>query len=219
MTIEIAPSILNADLSNLELVVKQIEQGGAKYLHLDIMDGHFVPNLTFGPPVVKSLRKKTSLIFDVHLMVDNPEQLIEPFVDAGADFITIHWESTKHPHRLLQMIKGFGKKAGIALNPATPPENLQYLYDLVDLILIMSVNPGFGGQSFLFEQVTKIQKIRDMIKNTKKEIFLGVDGGINLQTVREVIAAGADFIIAGSFIFSGDVVKNCQDLIEICQTA
>ncbi|WP_200800691.1 ribulose-phosphate 3-epimerase [Carboxydothermus pertinax] len=216
---EIAPSILNADFSNLELVIKQLEQSGVKYLHLDIMDGHFVPNLTFGPPVVKSLRSKTKLIFDVHLMVEKPELLIEPFVDAGADFITVHWESTKHPHRLLQKIRSFEKKTGLALNPATLPDNLEYLMELLDLILIMSVNPGFGGQSFIPSQINKIKKVREMIDRANRKIFLGVDGGINLQTARNVVAAGADFLVAGSFIFNGDIVKNYQELLVICSKA
>ncbi|GAV25018.1 ribulose-phosphate 3-epimerase [Carboxydothermus islandicus] len=217
LLVNIAPSILNADFSNLEFILKQLEAGGVKYLHLDIMDGHFVPNLTFGPPVVKSLRAKTNLIFDVHLMVEKPESLIEPFIEAGADMITIHWESTQHPHRLLQKIKDTGKKAGIALNPATPPENLEYLLDLVDLILIMSVNPGFGGQSFINNQLTKIKKVKSLVCKASQEILLGVDGGINLQTAPLVIGAGANFLVTGSFLFKGDVIKNLKDLIAVCQ--
>jgi ribulose-phosphate 3-epimerase len=207
----IAPSILSADFSRLKDEVVALSQAGADLIHLDIMDGHFVPNLTFGPMVVKSLRGFTKLPFDVHLMVENPQDMISCFAKAGADIITIHAESTKHLDKLLAEIKSYGIKAGVSLNPSTPETVLEYVLDKIDIILVMSVNPGFGGQSFISSSVEKIAKIKSMIKG--KDIKIEVDGGINPLTAAECVAAGADILVAGSAILnSGDYKKNIEVL-------
>ncbi len=207
----IAPSILSADFSCLKEEVVALSQAGADLIHLDIMDGHFVPNLTFGPTVVKSIRDCTKLPFDVHLMVENPQDMISWFAKAGADIITIHAESTKHLDKLLAEIKSYGIKAGISLNPSTPETVLEYVLDKIDVVLVMSVNPGFGGQSFIPSSVEKIAKIKSMIKG--KDIKIEVDGGINPLTAAECVAAGADILVAGSAILnSGDYKKNIEAL-------
>ena len=207
----IAPSILSADFSCLKEEVVALSQAGADLIHLDIMDGHFVPNLTFGPTVVKSIRDCTKLPFDVHLMVENPQDMISWFAKAGADIITIHAESTKHLDKLLAEIKSYGIKAGVSLNPSTPETVLEYVLDKIDVVLVMSVNPGFGGQSFIPSSVEKIAKIKSMIKG--KDIKIEVDGGINPLTAAECVAAGADILVAGSAILnSGDYKKNIEAL-------
>ena len=207
----IAPSILSADFSCLKEEVVALSQAGADLIHLDIMDGHFVPNLTFGPTVVKSIRDCTKLPFDVHLMVENPQDMISWFAKAGADIITIHAESTKHLDKLLAEIKSYGIKAGVSLNPSTPETVLEYVLDKIDVVLVMSVNPGFGGQSFIPSSVEKIAKIKSMIKG--KDIKIEVDGGINPLTAAECVAAGADILVAGSAILnSGDYKKNIEVL-------
>lgn len=207
----IAPSILSADFSCLKEEVVALSQAGADLIHLDIMDGHFVPNLTFGPTVVKSIRDCTKLPFDVHLMVENPQDMISWFAKVGADIITIHAESTKHLDKLLAEIKSYGIKAGVSLNPSTPETVLEYVLDKIDVILVMSVNPGFGGQSFIPSSVEKIAKIKSMIKG--KDIKIEVDGGINPLTAAECVAAGADILVAGSAILnSGDYKKNIEAL-------
>lgn len=207
----IAPSLLSADFSCLKEEVVALSQAGADLIHLDIMDGHFVPNLTFGPMVVKSIRNYTRLPFDVHLMVDNPQDMISWFAKAGADIITIHAESTKHLDKLLAEIKSYGIKAGVSLNPSTPETVLEYVLDKLDLILVMSVNPGFGGQSFISASVEKIAKIKSMIKG--KDIKIEVDGGINPLTAAECVAAGADILVAGSAILNnGNYKKNIEAL-------
>lgn len=207
----IAPSILSADFSRLKEEVIALSQAGADLIHLDVMDGHFVPNLTFGPMVVKSLRTYTNLPFDVHLMVDNPQDMISWFAKAGADIITIHAESTKHLDKLLAEIKSYGLKAGVSLNPSTPETVLEYVLDKLDLILVMSVNPGFGGQAFIPSSVEKIAKIKSMIRG--KNIKIEVDGGINPLTAAECVAAGADILVAGSAILNnGDYKKNIEAL-------
>ncbi len=207
----IAPSLLSADFSCLKEEVVALSQAGADLIHLDIMDGHFVPNLTFGPMVVKSIRNYTRLPFDVHLMVDNPQDMIPWFAKAGADIITIHAESTKHLDKLLAEIKSYGIKAGVSLNPSTPETVLEYVLDKLDLILVMSVNPGFGGQSFISASVEKIVKIKSMIKG--KDIKIEVDGGINPLTAAECVAAGADILVAGSAILNnGNYKKNIEAL-------
>ncbi len=207
----IAPSILSADFSCLKEEVVALSQAGADLIHLDIMDGHFVPNLTFGPTVVKSIRDCTKLPFDVHLMVENPQDMISWFAKAGADIITIHAESTKHLDKLLAEIKSYGIKAGVSLNPSTPETVLEYVLDKIDVVLVMSVNPGFGGQSFISSSVEKIAKIKSMIKG--KDIKIEVDGGINPLTAAECVAAGADILVAGSAILnSGDYKKNIEAL-------
>lgn len=207
----IAPSILAADLANLKSEVEAVTAAGADMLHLDIMDGHYVPNLTFGPGLVKTLRPYTCLPFDVHLMVTEPEVMVPWFVDAGADIITVHYEAAVHLDRTLAEIRNAGKKAGVSLNPATPENVLEYVLDKLDLILVMSVNPGFGGQSFIPSQLEKIQRIKSMIGS--RNIQIEVDGGINPMTAAECAAAGADILVAGTSVFSGgDYRKNIEAL-------
>ena len=199
--VRLAPSILAADFAQLGAEVRAITAAGADFIHIDVMDGHFVPNLSLGPVVVKALRPHSALPFDVHLMIEPVDPMIEPFVSAGADFLTIHPEAGPHVHRSLQRIKSLGAKAGLALNPATPVEAVDHVLDLVDLILVMSVNPGFGGQSFIASSLPKIAALRRKIETTGREILLEVDGGITADTAGAVVAAGADVLVAGTAAF------------------
>jgi ribulose-phosphate 3-epimerase len=211
--IKIAPSILSADFSKLGEEIHKIEKAQADYIHIDVMDGSFVPNITIGNEVIKSLRSKTQLPFDVHLMINNPDVHIKAFADSGADIITIHAEASIHLDRSLALIKSFNKKVGVSLVPSTHEDCLDYILEKLDLILIMTVNPGFGGQKFLSSQLKKIENIRKKIEKSGKKIELEVDGGINDQTSRIAIEAGADVLVSGSYIFgSGNYQQAILDL-------
>ena len=199
----ISPSILSADFAKLGEEVRAIDAAGADWIHVDVMDGHFVPNLTIGPAVIKALRPHTGKPFDVHLMIAPVDHFLEAFAAAGADIITVHPEAGPHVHRTVQAIKTLGKRAGIALNPATPAKLLDYLIDEIDLVLVMSVNPGFGGQSFISSQLRKIEAVRKLIDQSGRQIHLEVDGGVDPETARLCVAAGADVLVAGSASFKG----------------
>jgi ribulose-phosphate 3-epimerase len=201
-TVRIAPSILSADFARLADEVARVEAGGADWLHVDVMDGHFVPNLTVGPPIVESLRKVTKLPLDVHLMITNADAYIREFADAGADYLTVHVEACPHLHRTVQSIKERGVKAGVTLNPATPLSSVEAILPDADLLLIMSVNPGFGGQSFIPSSLRKIAQARAMIARTGSRALLEVDGGVKVENAAQIVEAGADILVSGSAIFS-----------------
>ncbi len=201
-TVRIAPSILSADFARLADEVAKVEAGGADWLHVDVMDGHFVPNLTVGPPIVEALRKVTRLPLDVHLMITNADAYIREFADAGADYLTVHVEACPHLHRTVQSIKERGVKAGVTLNPATPLSSVEAILPDADLLLIMSVNPGFGGQSFIPSSLQKIAQARTMIDRLRSRALLEVDGGVKVENAAQIVGAGADILVSGSAIFS-----------------
>lgn len=209
--IKIAPSLLSADFRNLEKQIKLCEKGSADLLHLDIMDGHFVPNITFGPMVVKAINSVTHLKLDTHLMIEKPERYIKDFADAGSDIITVHVETCPHLHRTIQLIQSYGKKAGVTLNPSTPASALTQVLKFVDLILVMTVNPGFGGQKFISEMIEKIETIARMRDNVNPHILIEVDGGVNEQNAKKLADAGTDILVAGNSIF---LQKNIPDAIN-----
>lgn len=218
--VELAPSILSADFSRLSEQVQAAAKGGGTVIHVDVMDGHFVPNITIGPPVVRSLRKATDLPLDCHLMIENPDQYIPDFADAGADWISVHQEACRHLNRTLHLIRSHRAQAGVVINPATPVETLTEVLDIVDYVLVMSVNPGFGGQKFLPGAVHKIRKLAEGRTHRRLRYRIEVDGGIDLQTVGEVVRAGAEILVAGNAVFGkGDPTTNAQNLLKAATEA
>lgn len=213
--IYLAPSILSADFSKLGEDIKIIDKAGADYIHIDVMDGSFVPSISFGMPVIKSIRKCTDKVFDVHLMIDEPGRYIEDFKSVGADMITVHKEACVHLNRTVEAIKSAGMKAGVVLNPATPATDLEYIMEYIDMVLVMSVNPGFGGQKYISNSTRKISDVREMALKKNINIDIEVDGGINLENVEEVIKAGANVIVAGSAVFNGNAKENVEKFKDI----
>lgn len=208
----LSPSLLAADFSNLGEQIKELEDNNIKYIHVDVMDGMFVPSISFGMPVISSIRKQTDVIFDVHLMIEEPSRYIEEFKKVGADIITVHLEACKHLNRTLAMIKQAGLKVGVALNPSTPLESLKYVLDMVDMVLIMSVNPGFGGQSYIDSTTEKIKELKSIIDSKGYDIDIEVDGGINKDNIADIYKAGANVIVAGTAVFKGNISENISNI-------
>lgn len=211
----LSPSILSADYTILGEQIKKMDEVGAQYVHIDVMDGQFVPSISIGLPVIKTIRKCTDRIFDVHLMIEEPIRYIDEFADAGADIITVHAESCKHLDRTIDAIKEKGIIAGVALNPATPLSAIEYVLPKVDMVLVMTVNPGFGGQKLIPYTVDKVRDLKKLIQSTGNKVDIEVDGGINLNNVREVMEAGANIIVAGSAVFNGDIENNVKSFLDI----
>lgn len=212
--VKIAPSILTADLSNLEKQIRFLEEGNADLIHIDVMDGSFVPNITFGPLLVKTIQKITNIPLDVHLMIVNPEKYVEQFIDSGASYLTIHQEATLHLHRTVEMIKKLGAKAGVSLNPSTSLSTLDEILPYLDLVLIMSVNPGFGGQTFIESSLQKIARLKKIISSNKLNTLIEVDGGINLENVEKVVKAGTDILVIGNSIFSSTDIPSITKIFK-----
>ena len=200
--LELSPSLLSANFTDLKSEIEVLDKNGVKYLHLDVMDGMFVPNISFGPMIIKQLRPLTNMIFDVHLMIEDPDRYVQNFKDAGADILTVHYEACKHLHRTVSYIKSLGMKAGVSLNPATNIDVLDYVLEDLDLVLIMSVNPGFGGQSFIPSAIDKIKNLKAKIRERNLNVIVEVDGGVKTTNVKDVIEAGADLIVSGSDVFA-----------------
>lgn len=213
--IKLAPSILSADFSKLADEIREVDQAGADYIHIDVMDGMFVPSISFGLPVIRSIRKVTDKPFDVHLMIEEPVRYVKEFANAGADIITVHVEACKHLNRTVQTIKEEGIKAGVVLNPSTPLSELDYILEYVDMVLLMSVNPGFGGQTYIDNVTGKIRDLREMLDKSHSEVLIEVDGGINLKNAVDVIKAGADILVAGSAVFNGDKTENVKNFMRV----
>ncbi len=218
--IELAPSILSADFAHLAAGVQAVTEGGATLLHIDVMDGHFVPNITIGPPVVASLRKVTALPLDVHLMIENPDQYIPAFVDAGADWISVHQEACIHLHRTLELIRSHGAQVGVVINPATPVQTLEEVLGMVDYVLVMSVNPGFGGQKFIPFALDKVRKLVTMRSARRANFRIEIDGGITTDTIADAVRAGVEVLVAGNAVFGkGDPRENTQRLLKLAAEA
>ena len=200
--LELSPSLLSADFTNLKSDIEILDKSGVKYLHLDVMDGMFVPNISFGPMIIKQLRPLTNMVFDVHLMIEDPDRYVQSFKDAGADILTVHYEACKHLHRTISYIKSLGMKAGVSLNPSTNIDVLDYVLEDLDLVLVMSVNPGFGGQSFIPSALDKIKNLKEKIKERNLNVIVEVDGGVKTTNVKDVVEAGADLIVSGSDVFA-----------------
>ena len=212
--IKLAPSILSADFARLLEDVKKVEKAGCEYLHIDVMDGHFVPNITLGHAIVKSLRRDVNMVFDTHLMIENPDDYIKDFVDAGSDLIVVHAEACRHLHRTIQNIKSYNVNVGVALNPATSIESIKHIIEDVDMVLIMTVNPGFGGQSFIESMLEKIKELKQLIDDKNLNVDIQVDGGIKPDNIHKVVEAGANIIVAGSAIFNSENIEETVSLMR-----